>query len=319
MTHKENIDQLIQKYKTLRIPGKLMVIYLAVFILFSVINVFFELFKVSLDQIASFLFELPANLNSFILRPWTLVTYNFYHSNLWGLIINITLLNFGGRLFLNVLSAKKFINVYFMGVIAGGLVFLLSYNLFPVFDEVEDLGTMEGAYAGVLSVFIFMCRYLPTYRVNLFFSEIPIKYIGIAIIILEILFVSQSNNVGESLSHFGGATLGYFYADSLRKGIDIGLKFESLWSSLSRWFNSLFDNSNIKVIHVEKDTSNKSKQSRNDEQKKSKQYTTQQSKQHVQKEPNQRKLNKILEKISKSGYKSLTDEEKEFLFNSDDN
>ena len=308
MTQKENIDQLIHRYKSLGISGKLMVIYLVPFLLFSVISVFFELFKVSLDPIASFLFELPANLNSFILRPWTLVTYTFYHSNLWELIVNIVLLNFGGRLFLNILPTKKFINVYFMGVIAGGLVFLLSYNLFPVFDVEKDSVTMEGAYAGVLAVFIFVCRYTPTYKVNLVFSEIPIGYIGLAVIILEVLVISQSNNIGESLSHFGGAALGYFYADSLRKGKDIGLKFESLWLSLSKWFNSFFDNPKMKILNDEKNTN-----------KKSEKHATQQSKQHAKKEASQKKLNRILEKISKSGYKSLTDEEKEFLFKSDNN
>jgi rhomboid family protein len=251
----------------------------------------------SLSRINSlFWLILPRDFADFILKPWTIVTYGFTHVGFWHLFFNMLVLYFVGRSFSNLFSIKLSLNVYFLGIIVGGLSFMLVYTLFPS-GILKLAGPLVGASAGVRAALIFLCAYLPKKEVRLLTFNVKLMYIGLVLVILDVpgLF---SLNAGGSVAHFGGYALGYFYAFQLKKGIDIGKGFERFMDSISSFF-SKGKTSNLKTVYKSK--------------KKGKAYAGH-TKEEFGEFNKQKKIDLILDKISKSGYDSLSSEEKEFLF-----
>ncbi len=236
---------------------------------------------------------LPKDITDFILKPWAIFTYGFAHMDFWHLFFNVLVLYFVGRSFSNLFTIKLSLNVYFLGIIFGGLSYMLIGTLFPS-GILKFAGPLVGASAGVRATLIFLCAYMPKYEVRLVTFNVKLMYIGIALVVLDIpgLF---SLNAGGSVAHFGGYALGYFYAIQLKKGTDIGKGFE-------RFMDSIFSKekpTNLKTVHRRK--------------KKGKAYVGH-TKQEFGEFNKQKQIDIILDKISKSGYESLSKEEKEFLF-----
>jgi hypothetical protein len=211
------------------------------------------------------------------------------HSGLLHLFWNMYLLYFASRLFLNLFSPRTFFNVYFLGVLLGGLTFMLSYSVFPAFQYASPI--MVGASAGVMAVLIFMATYSPDLEVRIIFFNVKLRYLGIAFVLLDVIQIPYGN-AGGHLAHLGGAALGYLYVKRLDQGVDIGLPFENF---TNRVLNLFKKQSKLKTVHKRKASSNSKKK-----------VTTQ--------EVDQSKIDSILDKISKSGYDSLTQKEKDFLF-----
>jgi membrane associated rhomboid family serine protease len=236
--------------------------------------------------------ELPSDLSEFITKPWTIITYAFLHYDLMHILFNMLWLYVLGRMFLNLFSPKMALNIYFLGAIFGGLLFMLCYTLFPnVFGGYSKL---LGASAAVRALLIFLCVYMPNQEIRFFTFNIKLWYVGVLIVVIDV-FGLFGDNAGGNLAHLGGALLGYVYAKQLLNGQDIGKGFERLMDSLA----SIFKTSKkrpLKTVHK-----NKSKVGG---------YT----KSDFNEFNNQKKIDVILDKISKSGYDSLTSEEKEFLF-----
>ncbi|GGZ78557.1 rhomboid family intramembrane serine protease [Algibacter mikhailovii] len=242
---------------------------------------------------------LPSDIADFILKPWSIITYAFLHFDLMHMLFNMLWLYFLGRMFLNMFSSKMALNIYFLGAMSGGLLFMLCYTLLPSVFQVNS--RLLGASAAVRALLIFLCAYMPNQDIRFFTFNLKLWYIGVAIVIFDVLgvFAGISNpatgNAGGNLAHIGGAVLGYFYAKQLIKGQDIGRGFEKYMTG----FLNLFKASKkgpLKTVHK-----NKSKVGG---------YTRTDFKEFN----NQKKIDVILDKISKSGYDSLTSEEKEFLF-----
>lgn len=237
-------------------------------------------------------FELPSDFSDFILKPWSIITYAFLHGDFFHILFNMLWLYFIGRMFLNLFSAKMALNIYFLGAISGGLLYMLCYTLFPnIFGANSRL---VGASAAVRALLIFICAYMPNQEVRFFTFGLKLWYVGVAIVVLDVLGLFGLN-AGGNLAHLGGALLGYYYAKQLLKGKDIGKGFEKLMDA----FVSLFKPSKkspLKTVHK-----NKTKVGG---------YTKGEFNQFN----NQKKIDVILDKISKSGYDSLTAKEKEFLF-----
>jgi len=244
-------------------------------------------------------FELPSNFSDFIIKPWSIITYAFLHGDFWHILFNMLWLYFIGRMFLNLFSAKMALNIYFLGAIFGGLLYMLCYTFFPNIFGVNS--RLVGASAAVRALLIFICAYMPNQEVRFFTFSFKLWYIGAAIVVLDVLGIiagindKVGGNPGGYIAHLGGALLGYYYAKQLIKGKDIGKGFEKLMDA----FVSMFKPSKkapLKTVHK-----NKSKVGG---------YTKGEFNQFN----NQKKIDIILDKISKSGYDSLTAEEKEFLF-----
>lgn len=238
-------------------------------------------------------FALPKDFGSFLLQPWSLVTYSFFHGSLGHIFWNMLMLYFAARIFLNLFGPKRFLTVYFLGVIMGGLIFLMGYNVFPTLINTNAI--LIGASAGVMAVMIFICTYIPDQEVRVIFFNVKLWMVGVFFVLSDLLQIPFNHNVGGHLAHLGGAFLGYFYARQLFQGRDIGAGFQ-------RFFERLFSRekrSPMKTVHRK---SGKAKSST--------------SKTAPSKTAHQRKIDDILDKIGKSGYESLTKEEKEFLFRS---
>lgn len=238
--------------------------------------------------------ELPKDFNDFILQPWSILTYGFAHVGFWHLFFNMMVLYFVGRSFSNLFNVKLTLNVYFLGIIVGALAYLLTYNIYPN-GLLKNAGALVGASAGVRAALIFLCAYMPKYEVRLITFNVKLMYIGLVLVLLDIpgLF---SSNAGGSVAHFGGYLLGYIYAVQLKKGTDIGKGFERLMDTVSNWFKP--KKGNLKTVHRRK---------------KKKAYAGH-TKEEFNEFNNQKQIDIILDKISKSGYESLSKEEKEFLF-----
>jgi membrane associated rhomboid family serine protease len=274
-----------QRFSQFNIAEKLILINVVCFVVPFFLRSIFFLFDLPAQSFLSF-FELPSSIGDFIYQPWSLLTYGFLHDSIGHIFWNMLLLYYASQFFLNLFSSQRFINVYFMGILLGGLVFILSYAIFPAFKNQSP--QMVGASAGVMAVLIFSCTYMPTQEVRLLFFNVKLMYIGIALVIVDVLQI-PTGNAGGHLAHIGGAALGYIYAQQLQNGKDIGTGFERLW----KWLISLFSTqSNMKTVY--KTSKRNSKKTMNSD---------------------QEKIDRILDKISASGYDSLTKEEKEMLFN----
>lgn len=237
-------------------------------------------------------FELPADFFEFLSQPWSVVTYSFFHAGFGHLFWNMIILYFTGRIFLNLFGPRTFINVYFLGIILGGLLFLMSYNVFPAFMGTRT--ALIGASAGVTAVLIFICTYMPNQEVRLIFFNIKLWYIGAFVVLMDLIQIASSNSGGR-IAHLGGALLGYVFARQLLQGRDIGKGFSAFLDSLASLFKKGEKKAPMKTVYRKKEASKKAKV-------------------NYEKENRQRKIDSILDKISKSGYESLSQDEKDFLF-----
>lgn len=273
------------QYARLTIAEKLIALNVLVFLLDG-------LSKALLGYSVSTWFQLPKDFLEFIGQPWSLVTYSFFHAGLMHVFWNMIMLYFASRIFLNLFDAQKFINVYFLGVIVGGLVFLLSYNVFPTLLNTNT--ALIGASAGVTAVLIFVCAYIPNQEVRVFFFNIKLWYIGAFFVLMDLIQIPYGGNIGGRLAHLGGALLGYVYARQLFKGNDIGSGFTKLRNAIASLFKPREKKAPMKTVYKKSATAN--------------------NKVDYDKQAKQRKIDIILDKISKSGYESLSKEEKDFLF-----
>ena len=237
-------------------------------------------------------FELPSDVSKFIVQPWAIITYAFLHYDFFHILFNMLWLYFLGRMFLNLFSAKMALNIYFLGAISGGLLYMLCYTLFP--SVFGGNSTLLGASAAVRALLIFLCAYMPNQEIRFFTFNLKLWYVGAAIVVLDVLGLFGVN-AGGNLAHIGGAILGYFYAKQLIKGQDIGKGFEKLMDNVTNLFKAS-KKGPLKTVHK-----NKSK-------------VDSYNKADFNEFNNQKKIDVILDKISKSGYDSLTSKEKEFLF-----
>ena len=276
------------KYATLNIAEKLIAINVAVFIVNALVPFLLGWSKVAIDQ----WFHLPKDFFDFLSQPWSLVTYSFFHGSIGHIFWNMLLLYFAGRIFLNLFGDKRFINVYFLGVMLGGLIFLLSYNIFPALVGTNT--ALVGASAGVTAILIFVCAYIPNQDVRIIFFNVKLWQVGIFVVLIDLVQIPMGN-AGGHLAHLGGAFLGYIYARKLVAGTDIGAGFSRFLDGMANLFKTKEKKAPLKTVHRKK-------------------KATAGSKLNTDKSGHQRKIDTILDKISKSGYESLSKAEKDFLF-----
>jgi membrane associated rhomboid family serine protease len=283
--------------------AQLIIINVSVFVALGVLAVISSIANV--DAVFAFAFKqftIPAPIGEFITRPWTIITYAFAHSfsNLWHILMNMLFLYWFGRVFVDFLGSQKLINLYIMGAIAGGLTYLLAYNLIPFYsDRINSFDGMVGASAAVYAVTVATATYWPEHKFHLLFLG-PVKIVYIAaFVIMSSLLGAIGSNAGGNLAHLGGVLVGFVYAKQLRKGVEIGT-----WVFKSMEFMKSFfiHKSKIKVSHRQKKSSSSRTTSSSSSGSKSTNF-------------NQAEIDKILDKISEKGYDSLSKDEKEKLFN----
>ena len=279
-------DNLKYKFQRFTIAEKLIVLNVIFFVIPFFLKTLLYLFNIPSTTFLSWFHLLPS-FTEVLYRPWTLITYSFLHGSFMHILWNMILLYFVSRMYLNLFSEQQFLKNYLLGVLVGGLVFLIGYNLFPVFSGIYP--PLVGASAGVIAVLIFVATYTPNQEVRLLFINVKLQYIGIALVVVDILQI-PNGNAGGRLAHLGGAFIGFLYANQLQKGNDIGSGLDRIWNFIS----SLFVAKKAKNMHTVHRSETVSK--------------------NKTKNGQQQKIDAILDKISTSGYESLTQEEKDFLF-----
>ena len=277
------LDDIKLQYKTGGMVQKL-IFWNIGFFLFSL--VFFYSFSVGKFQIPTWI-ALSSDLGTFIRTPWTLITFNFFHAGFLHLIFNLMVLHFSGRLFNTYFTDKQLFGVYVLGGIFSGITFVLSYIF------IGKAGLLVGASGAIMAILIATATYAP-------FMLLRIPLIGIVklwhvafVILLVDLIQMPLDNTGGHLAHLGGALFGFIYIKLLQSGTDITKPFSALLDAFANLFKPK-KKTPFKKVH------------RNTTKKVVNSFT--------EKDITQKQIDDILDKISKSGYDSLTKEEKEFLF-----
>lgn len=243
--------------------------------------------------------ELSSSAADLLIRPWTLMTYMFAQFDIFHILFNMLWLYWFGTVFLLTENAKQLVALYFYGGICGALAFIGAYNTFPTFAYTE--GWLIGASASVIAIVVATAMRHPDYKMHLiFFGAVSLKWIAVVTIAIDFLSINGSN-AGGHIAHLGGAVIGLLYGYMLNKGTDITRPFNSAIDSLVSIWKGLKSPSAKQPKAKRYNTNSTSQQSYNSQQTAS--------------TPNDREiLDKILDKIKKSGYASLSDEEKKRLF-----
>ncbi len=277
------IEEIKQVFKSNNVFTKLIYINLGVFLLVQIAGLVFFLSGQQNNLLVDYL-SVPADINALASQPWSIVTYMFLHEGFLHILFNLLWFFWFGRIFLEFLDYKKLLSIYIYGGLFGAIFFIIAYNIFPVFDSIKQYSVALGASASVLATVIAISTYVPNYTIRLMFiGAVKIKYIALFFIATDILSMSNGN-AGGHIAHLGGALFGYLFA----------LQLKTKKKSSNGFSNPFKRKKKVRVTHknIPKDD---------------KTYNANKAK-------NQAQVDKILEKISKSGYSSLTKDEKEILF-----
>jgi len=254
-------------------------------------------------SVVSFL-AVPASIDALAGKPWTPVTYMFIHQGFIHIIFNMLWLWWFGKIFLSYLDQRKLVSLYVMGGLAGALLYIAVFNIFPAFAGMVHVSVALGASASVMALVIATAVYLPDLELSLlFFGRIKLKYLALITFLITSVF-DFSVNTGGKIAHIGGALMGVAYGYGLKNGKDIGA-----------WLNSILDffvtlfrpGKKLKVTYKKAKTDYDNKKAKTD------------LDYNKVKAERQEAIDHILDKISKGGYDSLTREEKEILFNESQN
>lgn len=234
-----------------------------------------------LDNFANEYLALPASLSSLATRFWTPITYMFMHASIFHILFNMLWLFWMGQIFEEYLGTKRLISLYLMGGLAGAVMFVLFFNVFPAFSAVLPLATVVGASASVTAIIVATATLLPNYTIYLMFlGPVKLKWIAAFYVVIDFLSIAGPNAGGE-IAHLGGALLGFIYIKQLNRGHDWSRSVETIFNQRPK----------VKVVAQNK--------------------TYQQQSSSI---PRQEEVDHILDKISQSGYESLNKHEKEVLF-----
>lgn len=291
------IGNLNKRFHQGDILTQLIYVNTGIFILFTVVRIAFLLFR----QDIAFLFryiQLPASATRFCTQPWSLFSYMFTHTEALHLLFNMLWLYWFGTLFLQLFSAKHLRGLYLFGGICGGLFYMLAYNIFPLFTSTAGYAYLTGASASVFAIVAAVAYQQPNLPVSLFiFGTIPIKYLAFFVLGTDLLFIT-AENAGGHISHIGGALSGLWFVWSLHRGIDLTHSLNAFIDYMTRLFRK--KPSYYKKPKMEAHYGGK----------RQKDYDY-----NARKKVQDTEIDRILDKLRKSGYESLSSEEKKALFN----
>jgi len=282
-------------FKQKSLLSRLILINVAIFLFVNIINLFLWLFQINTNSETGLTpivewFAVPSNLELLLGKPWTLLTYMFLQENFFHLFFNMLVLYFSGQIFQEYLNHRKLLGMYMWGGISGGLLYVISYNYFPVFERAVMSSVALGASASVLAILVAIATYVPNYYVQLIiFGRIRLKYLAIILVVIDLISI-QGGNPGGHIAHIGGAIWGFLYIILLKKGFDLNKLFSFSAFKSIRGPKKSYTNPNYGKRPVSDEDYNRRSASK------------------------QKEIDHILEKISKSGYASLSKAEKEKLF-----
>lgn len=289
-------DEIKSSFKKGTVLSKLIYVNIGVFLLLHIGVIFLVLINQigrdeSINEILYYL-AIPADPGSLAHRPWTIITYMFTHGQLYHILFNVLVLYWFGQFFMQEFGEKKILSIYLIGGLAGAVLYVLFFNIFPYFEDYRSNSIATGASASVMAIVIAVATIAPQRRMNLLLIG-PVKIIYIALFLfMTSTILDFTDNTGGKIAHMGGALAGFLFARYFSRGKDITSGFDRFMDKVLALFKP--GKKKMKVTH---------KRPTND-------YEYKKTKVAEQKE-----IDSILDKISKAGYDSLTKDEKEKLFN----
>ncbi len=285
------VEEIKNRFANDNAISKIIFLNVAVFLFFGIAQVLFFLFGLNnpLIEIKSW-FYLYASFDNFIYKPWGILTYMFLHDGFFHILFNMLWLYWLGGLLQEYLGNSKTYQAYFLGGIFGGLIYIISYNIFPVFQNSLPISFALGASAGVLSVLVAAATLLPDYPIMLlFFGEVRLKYIAIFSVLLDFINI-PGGNAGGHIAHLGGALFGYLFIKFIYSKSNMPNALDKIFDGIF----SIFKTKSKMKVHYKNNTTNMNSS--------------------ANRKTNQHDVDAILDKISKSSYESLSQKEKEILF-----
>jgi membrane associated rhomboid family serine protease len=234
--------------------------------------------------------SLSSNPMDLLWKPWSIISYSFFHSGFFHIFFNLIILNFSSQLFLTFFNQKQLLGLYILSAIFSGIVFVFFFYLMNI------ISPLVGASGAIMAILVATTTYQPLMNLRLLFiGNVKLWQVTVVILIIDLMQI-QSENSGGHIAHLAGAFFGFIFVKLLENGTDLS----KIVSNVLDFFVNLFQKSPskpFKKVHknykkpVEKPISR-----------------------IVTKDKSQQQIDEILDKISRSGYDALTKEEKEFLF-----
>lgn len=289
------VNDIRQKIRSGNPVTKLIIFNITVFVIFSLIRIIAFLsaesnMMVSLETFLHNALFLPVSYEGLMHKPWTLITYMFSHLALMHIFWNMLTLYIFGQILLEYTSEKKIVPLYLLGGVVGALFSVVLIMSIPSLEPYRN-DQMIGASASVTAIIVGAATLVPEVRVGIpFIGPVKLLYVALFVIFIDVLDASLYDNVAGNFAHLGGAIMGYLFIFQYKKGRDMSKPFNSFFD----WLKGLFGTgSKMKVVSKRNLTDEEYNHNRN---------------------VNQKQVDEILDKISKSGYESLSKTEKEILF-----
>lgn len=274
---------------------RIIYINIAVFVVLNIINLFGLLFNPEFINALKWV-EVSSNPWEVLVKPWTLITYAFSHTDIFHILFNMLWLYWLGRIFMEYFTSKQLAGLYVLGALGGAGLYLLAYSFLPVFARLPQ-SYMLGASASVLAIVVATAVYAPDYKIGLLFiGQISLKWVALVTVMID-LFSVNTINAGGHIAHIGGALVGMLFALMMRRGHDITAPLNAVIDKVA----SLFSRKESKKgpgapIGGRAYRGNASGNA------------------GASQRPSESDLDRVLAKIKRSGYTALTDEERDILF-----
>ena len=271
--------------------------------LFAIPLIVFSILKLSGVDVSAFdwtsnyysadWFSLSSNPADLLWKPWSIVGYAFLHKGFFHILFNMFMLFFAARIFLTFFTQKQLFGVYILSAVFAGLIFMAGYNFLPMLKGITT--GMVGASAAIMAILIAAATYAPYYNVRLMLiGNVKLWHIAIVFVVLDLINASVENSGGH-LAHLAGAAFGFGYIRLLQNGTDLSKGISVSIEFFANMFKSKKEKPFTKVYRNTTPPTPKAAGMR-------------------PKSITQKQIDDILDKISRSGYDSLTKEEKDFLF-----
>ncbi len=282
------IDDLKMQYKFGGIAQRLIYVNIACFLVSYVIFGLLRFANINIDFLQYV--SLSSNPMDLLWKPWSIISYSFFHSGFFHLFFNLIILNFSSQLFLTFFNQKQLLGLYLLAAVFSGVIFVFFFYLMNIISPIV------GASGAIMAILVATTTYQPLMNLRLLIiGNVKLWHVTVVILLLDLMQI-QSENSGGHIAHLAGAFFGFIFIKLLQNGTDLS----KIVSNLLNFFVNLFTKSPstpFKKVH------------RNYK----KTFPNTASK-IVTKDKTQQQIDEILDKISRSGYDCLTKEEKEFLF-----
>lgn len=282
------IDDLKLQYKMGGIVIRLIIWNIALFVIPFLVFSLLSLMGITIDYLQYV--SLSSNPTVFISQPWTILSYAFFHTGIMHILFNLIVLNFAGRLFMTYFTGKQLFGLYVLGAIFAGIVYVLVFYILAIDAPIV------GASAAIMAILVAVATYNPLMELRLLiFGTVKLWHVTAVILFIDLMQL-RSGNMGGHISHLAGALFGFLFIKLLENGTDLS----KIITGFINFFQNLFQKNNATPF----------KKVYKSHQKPAPKPVSK----IVVKDNNQQQIDQILDKISQSGYDSLSQNEKEFLF-----